>query len=47
MTAVQDLPENQGRPQIPWPDVHPEPSAVPNPTRNPAAMYPMLFRLSA
>ena len=35
MTAVKDLNESLANPQRPWPDVHPEPSAVPNPTRNP------------
>lgn len=36
ITAVNDLKENLGKPQRPWPLVHPFPSSVPTPTRNPA-----------
>ena len=33
--ATRDLEDNRARPQIPCPEVHPFPIAVPNPTRNP------------
>ena len=35
---AKDRAENLALPQIPWPDVQPLPSAVPNPTSNPATI---------
>jgi len=40
-TATIDLTENLGNPHTPWPLVHPFPSLVPKPTRNPAIADPM------
>ena len=35
ITALSDVTDNDARPLIPCPDVHPSDSRVPNPTSNP------------
>ncbi len=38
VTAIIERIDNIEIPHIPWPEVHPDPMAVPTPTRN-AALY--------
>ena len=40
-TASMDRMEKRGIPQTPWPLVHPFPSLVPKPTKNPAKIDPI------
>jgi hypothetical protein len=37
MTATSERGDSRARPQMPCPDVHPDPSAAPNPTSKPAS----------
>ena len=41
-TATKDLMLSQGSPQIPCPEVQPFPSFVPNPTKNPPRIHPII-----
>lgn len=41
-TAIQDLFDHLGKPQTPWPEVHPFPIFVPIPTRKPPRIHPMI-----
>jgi hypothetical protein len=42
ITAAKERLLNLANPQIPCPEVHPLPSLVPKPTKNPATIYPRL-----
>ena len=39
-TAASERVDSRASPQTPWPDVQPEPSAVPTPTSSPASAIP-------
>ena len=42
-TAMKDRTDKRPRPQIPCPEVQPDPIEVPNPTRNPAMTWVAYF----
>ena len=44
-TATAERTDSLARPQMPWPEVHPDPIAVPRPTTNPAtgSSSPVVF----